>query len=173
MTTFSQQGLPDVGRAGTPADVVVTATGLKLLALGGIRLTVDGVAADPSQALAYKGLMLGNVPNCAICVGYTNASWTLRADLASLYVCRLLHYMARRGSRLGVPRHNGSSAETQQLLDLKSGYVLRKADQFPKQGRRAPWVLPQNYLADLLTFNFGAVNDGTFVFSYDGAVAAR
>ena len=147
------------------ADIIVTATGLKLLALGGIRLSVDGAVIDPGRTLAYKGLMLSNVPNCAICVGYANASWTLRADLSSMYVCRLLNYMDRRGYAQCVPRHDGPLGETQPLLALKSGYVRRAVDLFPKQGSKAPWVLRQNYVSDLLSLHFGTVDDGTLSFT--------
>jgi monooxygenase len=165
IVNFTRQGILLESGQELQADVVVTATGLKLLALGGIRLSVDGEVIDPGQALTYKGLMLSNVPNCAICVGYTNASWTLRADLSSMYVCRLINYMDRHGYRQCLPRYDGSPVETQPLLGLKSGYVQRAKDLFPKQGSKAPWVLRQNYLFDLLSLHFGAVDDGTLVFS--------
>jgi cation diffusion facilitator CzcD-associated flavoprotein CzcO len=165
---FTRQGILLESGQELPADIIVTATGLKLLALGGIRLSVDGTAIDPGQALTYKGVMLSNVPNCAVCTGYTNASWTLRADLSSMYVCRLLEYMDRNGYRQCLPRYDGSPAETRPLLGLKSGYVLRAMDQFPKQGPEAPWVLRQNYLLDLMSLYFGAVDDGTLVFSQGG-----
>jgi cation diffusion facilitator CzcD-associated flavoprotein CzcO len=166
---FTRQGILLESRQELRADVVVTATGLKLLALGGIRLSVDGVVIDPGRALTYKGLMLSNVPNCAICVGYTNASWTLRADLSSMYVCRLINYMDHRGYRQCFPHHDGYPVETQPLLGLTSGYVQRSVDLFPKQGLEAPWVLGRNYLFDLLSLHFGAVDDGTLVFAREGS----
>jgi len=150
------------------ADIIVTATGLKLLACGGIRLFVDGTAVEPGQSLTYKGLMLSNVPNCAACVGYTNASWTLRADLSSAYVCRLLNHMDRHGYKECVPRCDNAATEVRPLLGLTSGYVKRGADQFPKQGSKAPWVLRQNYLLDLLSLHFSKVDDDTMVFSEGG-----
>lgn len=165
IVNFTRQGVLLGSGQELPADVVVTATGLKLLALGGVRLTVDGTAIEPGQALTYKGLMLSQVPNCAICVGYTNASWTLRAELASMYVCRLLNYMDRRGYRQCVPHYEGSPVETQPLLGLKAGYVLRAVDLLPKQGRKPPWVLRQNYLFDLASLYFGRLDDGTLQFS--------
>jgi cation diffusion facilitator CzcD-associated flavoprotein CzcO len=151
------------------ADVIVTATGLKLLALGGIRISVDDATFDPARSLTYKGLMLSSVPNCAICVGYTNASWTLRAELSSMYVCRLINYMGRRGYTQCLPRYHGSLAETQPLLSLKSGYLQRAADLFPKQGLTPPWVLQQNYVSDLLSLHYGAVDDGNLVFTRQGS----
>jgi monooxygenase len=151
-----------------PADIIVTATGLNLLPLGGIRISVDNTAIDPGRTLTYKGLMLSNVPNCAFCVGYTNASWTLRADLSSQYVCRLLNYMKRRGYRQCLPRLVGGAVEPRPLLGLTSGYIQRGADRFPKQGSKAPWVLRQNYVLDLLTLHYGKVDDGTLVFSEGG-----
>jgi cation diffusion facilitator CzcD-associated flavoprotein CzcO len=165
---FTGQGILLQSGKELPADVIVTATGLKLLAFGGIRLSVDGAAVEPGRAVTYKGLMLSNVPNCAACVGYTNASWTLRADLSSAYVCRLLNHMDRCGYRQCVPRYGEEAGESRPLLGLTSGYVQRAADSFPKQGSKAPWVLRQNYLFDLLSLHFGAVDDGALVFSKGG-----
>jgi cation diffusion facilitator CzcD-associated flavoprotein CzcO len=162
---FTKQGILLASGQELPADVIVTATGLELLAFGGTRLSVDGVAVDPARTLVYKGLMLSNVPNCAACVGYTNASWTLRADLASAYVCRLLNYMARHHYTQCVARHGAVDRHPRPLLGLTSGYIRRAADRFPKQGSKSPWVLRQNYLLDLLSLHFGAVEDGTLVFS--------
>jgi hypothetical protein len=109
--------------------------------------------------------MLSNVPNLALCVGYTNASWTLRADLSSLYVCRLLNHMARNRYRKCIPCHDGTLNGVQPLLNLKSGYVQRGAELLPKQGSAKPWVLPQNYLSDLMGLYFGSVADRTLAFS--------
>jgi monooxygenase len=155
-----------------PADVIITATGLNLLACGGINLSVDGNPVAPGGSLTYKGLMLSDVPNCAACVGYTTASWTLRADLASAYVCRLLNYMDRRGYRQCVPRATDPDVQPEPLLGLTSGYVQRGLSQFPKQGSKSPWVLRQNYIRDLLMMRYGAVDDGTMVFSKGGEPAS-
>ncbi len=162
---FTRDGIRLRSGQELPADVIVTATGLKLLACGGIRIIVDGAAVELGQAVAYKGVMLSNVPNFAVCVGYTNASWTLRADLASAYVCRLLNYMERCGYTQCRPRYRGPADRLRPLLGLTSGYVRRAADLFPKQGPRAPWAVRQNYLLDLLGLHFGAVDDGAMVFS--------
>jgi cation diffusion facilitator CzcD-associated flavoprotein CzcO len=148
-----------------PADIIVTATGLKLLAWGGIRLDVDGIPLSAGQCLTYKGLMLSNVPNCAQCVGYINASWTLRAELSSAYVCRLLRHMERHGYAQCVPRCEPAAVGARPLLGLTSGYVQRAVDLMPRQGSKAPWVMHQNYVRDLLSLRLGKVDDGTLVFS--------
>jgi len=165
---FTKHGIQLKSGEELQADIVVTATGLNLLPLGGIRVSVDGTAIDLGRTLTYKGLMLSNVPNCAFCVGYTNASWTLRADLSSKYVCRLLNHMDRCGYKQCLPRLDDVSVQPQPLLGLKSGYVKRGVDLFPKQGSKAPWVLRQNYVLDLLSLRFGAVDDGTLVFFKEG-----
>jgi cation diffusion facilitator CzcD-associated flavoprotein CzcO len=166
--TFTEEGIRLKSGQTLPADIIVTATGLKLLAFGGIRFGVDGVALDPGKAYTYNGVMLGNVPNMAFCVGYINASWTLRADLSSLFVCRLLHYMDRHDYRQVVPKADEAALQPPlPLLSFSSGYVLRSLDQLPKQSARVPWKLRQNYLVDLLNLRLRAVDDGTLVFSKD------
>jgi cation diffusion facilitator CzcD-associated flavoprotein CzcO len=155
-----------------PADIIVTATGLKLLAGGGIRLEVDGTPVNPGRCLTYKGLMLSNVPNCALCVGYINASWTLRAELSSAYVCRLLRHMERHGYAQCVPRCDPAAVGAGPLLGLTSGYVQRSVDLLPRQGAKAPWLMHQNYVRDLLSLRFGKVDDGTLVFSRAGTMGS-
>ena len=147
------------------ADVVVTATGLDLLFMGGMDLIVDGDKVDPSERLAYKGMMLDGVPNMAIAVGYTNASWTLRADLISEYVTRLLNHMRRSGMRQCTPTPAGADAARSPLLGLTSGYVTRSADRFPQQGSRAPWKVNQNYVYDYRQMRRSDVVDPEMVFS--------
>jgi monooxygenase len=169
---FTKHGILLKSGAELPADIIVTATGLKMLACGGIRLSVDGTPVEPGQSLSYKGLMLSNVPNCAVCIGYTTASWTLRADLASAYVCRLLNHMDHGGYKRCVPRPSDPEVQAEPLLGLTSGYVLRGLDLFPKQGSKSPWVLRQNYVRDMLMMRYGAVDDGTMVFSEGGEPAA-
>jgi hypothetical protein len=115
--------------------------------------------------MTYKGMMLSGVPNFAFTVGYTNASWTLKADLTSEYVCRLLAHMDAHGHRRCVPEVSDPSITEQPLLDFTSGYVLRSLDQFPKQGSKLPWRLRQNYVFDLQTIRRGAIDDGTMRFS--------
>jgi cation diffusion facilitator CzcD-associated flavoprotein CzcO len=130
-----------------PADVVVTATGLRLQAIGGVRLSVDGEPVEPASTTAYRGLMLSGVPNFAFCIGYTNASWTLRADLSSRYVVRLLSYLDKNGYASATPAAAPGGAR-RPLLDLTSGYVQRSLDDFPAQGDADPWTVRQNYLLD-------------------------
>ncbi len=143
------------------ADVIVTATGLNLLVLGGIRLSVDGCAVDVAQTLTYKGMMLADVPNFAFTIGYTNASWTLKADLVAQYVCRLLAYLDKNGLQTVTPQRptRVKSGELAPLIDFSSGYVLRSVDAMPKQGARAPWRLHQNYVRDFGLLRFGRLTD--------------
>ena len=148
-----------------PADIIVMATGLQLAPWGGIRLTVDDRPIEPRDTLVYKGMMGSGLPNLAWCVGYTNASWTLRADLTSRNVCHLLRYMERHGYDQFVPQADPGEVERRPLLGLSSGYVTRTADQMPKQGSRAPWYLRQNYILDLLSTRFGRLENPALVFS--------
>ena len=115
--------------------------------------------------MAYKGMMLSGVPNFAFTIGYTNASWTLKADLVSEYVCRLLAYMDSRGYDVCVPVNDDPRVTEQPLLDFSAGYVLRAIDQFPRAGSRAPWRLGMSYLNDALTLRHGKIDDGTMRFS--------
>ncbi|MGW1892723.1 flavin-containing monooxygenase [Streptomyces sp. NPDC002004] len=157
--TFTRTGLRLASGRDLDADVVVTATGLNLLALGGMALTVDGTDVDLARTVAYKGMMLSGVPNLALTIGYTNASWTLKADLVAQYVCRLLAHMDRRGYEICTPRAPEAGAPLAPLIDLTSGYVRRGVDSLPKQGTRAPWRLFQNYPRDVLMLRRGPVDD--------------
>jgi monooxygenase len=162
---FTRQGILLQSGVELPADIIVTATGLKLLPAGGIRLEVDGTPVAAGRCLTYKGLMLSNVPNLALCLGYVNASWTLRAELSSGYVCRLLNYMQQHGYAQCVPRCDAAVVGSGPLLGLTSGYVQRALNLLPKQGPRAPWVMHQNYVRDFLSLRLGKLNDGNLVFS--------
>ena len=147
------------------ADIIVTATGLTMKALSGVQLEVDGVAVNPAKILTYKGMMYSDIPNLASAMGYTNASWTLKCELTSLYVCRLLNHMDRRGYSQCTPRRRDPSITEEPLLTFTSGYVQRALDTLPRQGSRKPWRLYQNYALDLLSLKFGAVDDGTMEFT--------
>ncbi len=163
--TFTETGVALVSGAQLDADLVVTATGLELELLGGVELEVDGREVDPAATVAYKGMMFSGVPNLALSMGYTNASWTLKCDLTCAYVCRLLNHMAVHGFSQCCPRLPESDLPTRPMLDLTSGYVQRALDRFPKQGTRAPWRLYQNYLLDLVTLKFGPVDDAAMEFA--------
>jgi len=146
------------------ADVIVSATGLKMQLLSGVAFTVDGVRTDLSKSMSYKGMMYSDVPNLASSFGYTNASWTLKCDLTCEYVCRILNYMDKRGIAYGVPRQTDPTMAEEPWLDFSSGYVQRALDQLPRQGAKRPWKLYQNYALDLMTLRFGAVDDGSMEF---------
>jgi cation diffusion facilitator CzcD-associated flavoprotein CzcO len=163
--TFTETGIRLASGAELEADIVVTATGLNLLALGGMELAVDGRPVRLPETYAYKGMMLGGVPNMAFVVGYTNASWTLKADLTCAYVCRLLQHMDAHGHRQVVPVVPDPPPRPEPFIDLQSGYVLRALDRFPRQGDRTPWRLHQNYLRDIALLRHRPVDDGTLAFS--------
>ncbi len=165
VATFTESGLLLESGAELDADVIVTATGLEMLFIGGMALTVDGVEVDPAERLAYKGMMLEGVPNMALAFGYTNASWTLKADLTCDYVCRLLNHMRREGLRQCTPERGAEPVTTQPLLGLTSGYVTRAVDRFPKQGSRFPWQVHQSYLRDYRAMKLHGVTDDAMVFS--------
>jgi monooxygenase len=162
--TFTEKGIRLASGQELAADVVVTATGLNLLPLGGLELTVDGEPAALPGRLTYKGMMLDGIPNLAFVVGYTNASWTLKADLVSTYVCRLLRHLDDTGHVQAVPVAP-SSMPTLPLIDLQSGYVLRSLDKMPSQGVQSPWRLHQNYPRDLRMMRRGALADGVLQLS--------
>ena len=160
-------------RSGTEleADVIVTATGLNMLALGGVSLAVDGAPVHLPDRVVYKGMMLSGVPNFAFTVGYTNASWTLKADLTAAYVCRLLTHMRRRGYVSCIPADEDPDLIREPLINLSSGYVLRSVQDFPAQGSRRPWRVHQNYALDVLDFKLGGVEDGVMRFGRAGRAA--
>ncbi|WFE35770.1 NAD(P)/FAD-dependent oxidoreductase [Micromonospora sp. WMMD975] len=157
--TFTAYGIRLASGAELPADIVVTATGLNLLALGGMTLAVDGVDVDLAATVAYKGMMLSGVPNFAMTIGYTNASWTLKADLVATYVCRLLRHLDDTGQQIVTPLAPDTD-DLAPIIDLRSGYVLRSVDHLPKQGPRAPWRLHQNYPRDVRLMRHGPLTDG-------------
>jgi monooxygenase len=146
------------------ADIVVTATGLKLQLLGGIQVVVDGKPVRFSETMNFKGVMFSDVPNLAAAFGYTNASWTLKCDLTCAFVSRLINYMDRHGYAACTPRRD-PAIKSVPLIDFTSGYVQRAIDQFPRQGSKKPWRLYQNYVRDLLSLRLGSVNDKALEFA--------
>jgi cation diffusion facilitator CzcD-associated flavoprotein CzcO len=163
--TFTENGLKLTSGAELEADVIVTATGLNLLVMGGMTMAVDGREVTPSEHVGYKGMMLSGVPNMALALGYTNASWTLKCDLVSAYVCRLLNHMDAHGYGQCTPRAPDPSVPTEPFLDLTSGYVQRSLHLLPKQGDRAPWRLHQNYARDIQLLKRGSLEDDAMEFS--------
>ncbi len=166
IATFTESGVQLESGAELEADIVVTATGLNLLFLGGMAVSVDGEELDVGHAFTYKGMMLSGVPNFAFTIGYTNASWTLKADLAAEYICRLLNHMDAGGFQRCTPEVTDPSITEEPLLDFTSGYVLRSLDKLPKQGSKEPWKLRQNYPLDLRNLRHGPVEDGALRFSH-------
>ncbi|WP_327118466.1 NAD(P)/FAD-dependent oxidoreductase [Nocardia sp. NBC_01730] len=157
--TFTAHGLTLASGATLEADIVVTATGLNLLAFGGLELVVDGKPVMLSASMAYKAMMLSDVPNFAYVIGYTNASWTLKADLVSEYVVRLLKHMDEHGYVRCAPVRDPEVGAESLFVNFNPGYVRRAANLFPIQGDRAPWRLRMNYLRDLVTLRYGSLAD--------------
>lgn len=162
--SFTEHGIRLRSGEELPADIIVTATGLRLLVLGKVEIVVDGKTVEFAKAMTYKAMMFSDVPNLALAFGYTNASWTLKADLTSEYVCRLLEHMRRHGYQVCVPRSHDPSVSEEPFLDFTSGYVERALAELPKQGSRAPWKLRQNYLLDVVSLRHGDVDDGVMEF---------
>jgi cation diffusion facilitator CzcD-associated flavoprotein CzcO len=157
--TFTEGGVRLQSGRHVDADLIVTATGLQLVPCGNVQLDIDGMPVEAGDRFMYRGFMLSDVPNLAVCIGYTNASWTLRADLTSRSVCRLINRMDREGHAQVVPRLSEPGTRPRPLLDLTSGYVQRAAAALPKQGDRPPWRLRQNYVLDFLSARFGDITE--------------
>ncbi|WP_119677692.1 flavin-containing monooxygenase [Indioceanicola profundi] len=162
--SFTETGLRLRSGGQLDADVVVTATGLKLKMMGGMRMEVDGRPVEMPNTLTYKGMMFSDIPNLAAAIGYTNASWTLKCELTSEYVCRLLKHMDARGYAWCVPRRPAQGLEVEPAINLNSGYVQRASSILPKQGTRKPWRLNQNYALDMAALRYGTVEDGSLEF---------
>jgi len=165
IVTFTEKGLLLESGSELEADIVVSATGLELLFIGGIELSVDGEAVDLPSKLTYKGMMLEGVPNLALAVGYTNASLTLKCDLTCDYVTRLLNHMHEAGLQQCTPRNDDATVIAQPLLGLTSGYVQRSADRFPKQGSKFPWQVHQSYLRDYRALKISGIEDDAMEFT--------
>ncbi|HEU5109885.1 MAG TPA: NAD(P)/FAD-dependent oxidoreductase, partial [Micromonosporaceae bacterium] len=165
--TVTATGIRLASGAELTADIIVTATGLNLLAIGGLTLRIDGAAVELPERLTYKGMMLSGVPNFAMTIGYTNASWTLKADLVAHYVCRLLAHLRRTGHQVATPEPPAEAATWPDLplIDLTSGYVLRSPAALPRQGPVAPWRLHQNYLRDVRLIRHGPLTGDGMRFS--------
>jgi cation diffusion facilitator CzcD-associated flavoprotein CzcO len=165
ITTFTEKGILLASGKEVEADIIVTATGLFMQAFGGIELAVDGRRVNPGEALAYKGVMFSGIPNFASVFGYINASWTLKADLISHYVCRLLNFMDRKGVRQVTPKNQGENAAANFVEKFTPGYVQRALAAWPKQGANAPWRVYQNYFRDTMTLKWASVDNAALAFS--------
>jgi monooxygenase len=169
---FTEEGIRLKSGQTLAADVIVTATGLDLQLMGGLKVEVDGASVDLAKTFSYKAMMYSGVPNLASTFGYTNASWTLKADLTAEYVCRLLNHMKRHGYSECRPIMQGPEPDPAPWLDFSSGYIARGIGRFPKQGLKAPWRVYQNYALDLMAFRFGKLNDGVMRFSRSARATA-
>jgi len=172
---FTETGIRLASGRELPADIIVTATGLELVVLGELRFVVDGVPVDFSQRWTYKGMMYSGVPNLVSTFGYINASWTLRADLTSEYVCRLLNHMDQTGTRQVVPQLRPTDHDMPArpwIAQFSSGYMTRAMHRFPKQGDREPWINPQNFTRDKKMIRFAPLEDGALIFSNPAASEA-
>ena len=163
--TFTENGIRLQSGIELDADIVVTATGLELLFAGGIELSVDGEPVELANRLTYKGMMIEGVPNFAMAIGYTNASWTLKCDLTCQYVCRIVNHLRSTGLRQATPRNHDPSVLPEPLLSLQSGYIQRAADRLPQQGSRFPWRVYQSYLQDYRAMTGRDVDDGVLQMS--------
>ena len=154
-----------------PADIIVTATGLKLKIVGGIDVSVDGETLDMAETYSYKGAMYSGLPNCSVALGYTNASWTLKCELIARYTTRVLNHMAVEGHDYAVPRRPEPEMGTRTTFELSSGYLERARHLIPKQTDRGPWRQYQNYLLDVRLMRFGDVTDA-MIFGRAGDASA-
>ena len=141
------------------ADIIITATGLKVQLFGGMKLSVDEKPLELSQSPAFKGVMLSDIPNFAFAVGYTNASWTLKSDLNCIYVTKVLNHMTAKNLSVCTPKFDHQNMEQEELLDFDAGYILRAKHLLPKQGAKAPWKVHQNYIKDLFALKYSSVKD--------------
>ena len=163
--TFTKNGVQLKSGDTIDADIVVTATGLTLQLMGGISISVDGKDVQVSDSMTYKAMMLSDIPNLALWFGYTNASWTLKCDLTSEYLCRLINHMDKHGHTTCVPRRLDPRVEEAAFVPLNAGYIERGKHLLPKQGDRAPWKLKQNYAFDIASIRYSDVDDGVMQFS--------
>ena len=163
--TLTETGLALASGTELEADLIVTATGLKMVPFGGIRLSVDGSDVDLGATLVYRGMQLSGVPNMAFAFGYTNQSWTLGADLTCEQVCKLLEHMDRRGYTTCTPRNRDPAITGGPFADLTSGYIRRAIDTFPKQGPKDPWQREQNYARNRRSMRHARIDDPALEFS--------
>ena len=161
--SFNKKGIKLASGKNLDADIIISATGLKLLAFGGSKISIDGVTYNPSDAITYKGLMLSGLPNCIFFAGYTNASWTLKSDLTSEYASRLFKLMDKKNYSFFMPKVGNQNMNISPLLNLNSGYIHRSSHLFPKQGSKLPWKLYQNYFFDYTMLRINKIRDKNLI----------
>jgi monooxygenase len=169
---FTKTGIKLTSGEELQADIIITATGLNMQLLGGVKPSRNGERFDLTSLMTYKGLMFSGVPNFAITFGYTNASWTLKADLVSEFVCRLLNYMDAKGFDTVEPQHPSDDVDKMPFMDFNPGYLQRSMHLLPKSGSRAPWRLKQNYFFDMRTIRRGKIDDEGLRFAKKTAAVA-
>lgn len=171
--SFDKTGITVSSGEHLDADIVVSATGLQLQMFGGADLVVDGQPVNIAERMVYKGMMLEGVPNMMMITGYTNASWTLKADIVCEHYCRIIRRMQRKGFDTVRPRADGVQSLNETVMgSLDSGYVKRAAHLLPSQGSRAPWQLMNNYLADAAQLKLGRVSHRDLEFGNAGPASA-
>ncbi|HQU85005.1 MAG TPA: NAD(P)/FAD-dependent oxidoreductase [Pyrinomonadaceae bacterium] len=146
------------------ADIIVTATGLNVQLFGGMKLMIDSNEIETSSIHAYKGVMFSGIPNFAVSIGYTNASWTLKCDLNCFFVTRVLNYMKQNNYEVCVPEFDHENLSSERFLDFDANYILRAEKILPKQGSKAPWKVYQNYLKDVFALKYGSITDEYLVY---------
>ena len=161
--SFNKKGIKLESGKNLDADIIISATGLKLLAFGGSKISIDGITYNPSDAITYKGLMLSGLPNCIFFAGYTNASWTLKSDLTSEYASRLFKLMDKKNYSFFMPKVESQNMNISPLLNLNSGYIHRSSHLFPKQGSKLPWKLYQNYFLDYKMLRINNIKDKNLI----------
>lgn len=162
---FTADGIVMQGGETIEADIVVPATGLQIQFLGGIAASVDGVPIEPTKHMVYRGMMLSNVPNFVVVFGYSNASWTLKADLSADFMCRMINRAAQRGQDVVTPVLDGPADGDRPLVSLQSGYLERAQGMLPKTSDQRPWMNYENYIADMMSIRHGKMEDGVLTFS--------
>ncbi len=161
--SFYKTGIKLASGKNLEADIIISATGLKLLAFGGSKITIDNAVYNPADAITYKGLMLSGLPNCIFFAGYTNASWTLKSDLTSEYASRLFKLMDKEKYSFFMPKVENQNMNVSPLLNLNSGYIHRSSHLFPKQGSKLPWKLYQNYFLDYKMLRINNIKDKNLI----------
>ena len=162
---FTEKGILLKSGQHLDADIIVSATGLEIQILGGIKATIDGKPMDTSKHMLYQGIMVSDVPNMAMIIGYINASWTLKVDIAAEYICRMINYMDKNGYDEVIAQGDQTELMEDTVMgSLSSGYIARAADVMPKQGKHAPWNVTNNYLADRKVLKNARFDDGVLEF---------